>query len=72
MHVGRDLADKLFPGRFSVAENPFLEMPLAVAMPRGKNAPLLAAISRALGDFKRSAAYGVVLEKWLHGLHGPL
>jgi polar amino acid transport system substrate-binding protein len=62
-HVGRDLADRLFPGCFTPPKKIFLEMPLAVAMVKGKNRPLVRRINEALAVFKYSAPHkGIVPE----------
>jgi polar amino acid transport system substrate-binding protein len=61
-HVGRDLIRKLFPGGFTPPEKIFLEVPLAVAMLKGKNTPLLRKISEALRVFKKSAPHAGIVQ----------
>jgi polar amino acid transport system substrate-binding protein len=62
-HVGRDLVRRLFPGGFTPPGKAFLEMPLAVAMLKGENSPLLSKISEALKNFKKSAIYPMIVEE---------
>ena len=47
-HVGGRIADNLFPGKVNGSRRMFLEVPLAVAVKKGTQAPLLERLNRAL------------------------
>lgn len=47
-HVGGKIADKLYPGKVNVAQRMFLEVPLAVAVKKGTQRPLLERLNQAL------------------------
>ena len=47
-HVGGAIADKLYPGKVNVARRMFLEVPLAVAVPKGTRAEVLGRLSQGI------------------------
>jgi ABC-type amino acid transport substrate-binding protein len=61
---GAVLAEKLFPGKFSLPERGFLEVPIGVGVPKGKLATLLTRFNEGLTKILSDGTYDRILEKW--------
>jgi len=62
--VGIQLANQLFPGKFTFPKSVFLEVPLAVTVLKGTHAALLQKVNEGLGSMKKDGTYAKILEKW--------
>jgi len=65
--VGQRLINSTYPGRFSMPAEPYLRVPLAFAVAKGRNAELLAAFDRALAELKAEGAIDRLYARWLKG-----
>jgi polar amino acid transport system substrate-binding protein len=66
-HVGQRLINGKYPGRFSMPAAPYLEVPLAFAVAKGRNAELLADFERALAAHKADGSLDRLYARWLRG-----
>lgn len=65
--VGQRLVNSKYPGKFSMPAAPYLEVPLAFAVAKGRNAALLAAFNRALAAHQADGALDRLYARWLKG-----
>jgi polar amino acid transport system substrate-binding protein len=63
-HVGGRLADKLYPGKVNVANRPFLEVPLAVAVKKGTQGELLQQLDRGLAAIRADGTWDTINRRW--------
>lgn len=63
--VGRRLVNSKYPGRFSMPAQPYLALPLAFAVAKGRNTALLAAFDHALTELKANGTIDHIYERWL-------
>jgi polar amino acid transport system substrate-binding protein len=64
IHVGSHLARQLFPGRFTVPDKIFLEVPVGVAVLKGDQSFLLNQINEGLRHIMKDGTYHQILNKW--------
>ena len=62
--AGAVLARKLFPGKFSLPEKGFLEVPIGVGVLKGKQAYLLTKFNEGLKTILSDGTYDKLVEKW--------
>ena len=63
-HVGAKLARELFPKQFKMPEKMFFEMPLAVAVLKGKRDDMLRRINSGLKRAKEKGTLQAITDKW--------
>jgi len=63
--VGAGLADKLYPGRITRADRLFLELPLAVATSKGKQADLLLKLNGGLASIRADGTWKAINDRWI-------
>ena len=64
-HVGGQIAAKLYPGRVSAAPRMFLEVPLGVAVPRGKQAETLKRLNDALSAMRADGSWERINQRFM-------
>jgi len=62
--AGAVLARKLFPGKFSLPEKGFLEVPIGVGVLKGKQGYLLMKLNEGLKAMMADGTYDKIIEKW--------
>ena len=62
--VGPVLARKLFPGKFTLPEKGFLEVPIGVGVLKGKQGDLLTKLNEGLKAIIADGTYDKIIEKW--------
>jgi len=62
--VGAVLAQKSFPGKFSLPEKGFLEIPIGVAVMKGKRDYLLMKLNEGLKAIMADGTYDKIIAKW--------
>ena len=67
LQVGQRLVNSKYPGRFTMPAAPYLEVPLAFAVAKGRNGALLAAFNNALAAHKAEGALDRLYARWLKG-----
>lgn len=65
IHVGKGLADRLFPGRFTVPQKMLFEVPLGVAVLKGSQTGFLSQVNVGLRDIREDGSYEEILKKWI-------
>lgn len=63
-HVGSRIADRLYPGQVVRSVHMFLELPLAVAVPKGKQAELLTRFNSAIASIRADGTWQQINERW--------
>lgn len=63
--VGTILANRSYPGQITLPESLFLELPLAVAVPKGENDELLAQINEGLSLAATDGSIDKISARWL-------
>ncbi len=63
-HVGLSISDRLYPGQIVGSPQIFLELPLAVAVPKGKRADLLALLNVGLAAIRADGTWQQINERW--------
>jgi len=63
--VGAVLAAKLHPGKITAPDKFFLELPLALAVPKGKSAQLLKKLDEGISAIKADGTWAAINKKWL-------
>jgi polar amino acid transport system substrate-binding protein len=63
-HVGSRIADRLYPGQVLRSPNMFLELPLAVAVPKGKRAELLTRLNVGISSIRADGTWQQINEHW--------
>jgi ABC-type amino acid transport substrate-binding protein len=62
--AGTVLAKQLFPGKFSLPEKGFLEVPIGVGVPKGKQSYLLTKFNEGLNEILADGTYDKIVKKW--------
>jgi len=63
-HVGSRIADGLYPGQILSSPDMFLELPFAVAVPKGKRAELLARLNAGIASIRADGTWHQINEHW--------
>ena len=63
-HVGQRFADRLYPGLISRSPKMFLESPLAVAVVKGKNGPLLSKLNEGIAAIRADGTWKQINDRW--------
>jgi polar amino acid transport system substrate-binding protein len=63
-HVGSRIADGLYPGQTFSSPHFFLELPFAVAVPKGKHAELLARLNAGIALIRADGTWHQLNEHW--------
>jgi ABC-type amino acid transport substrate-binding protein len=63
-HVGSRIADRVFPGQVRRSPKMFLELPLAVAVPKGKRAELLTRLNAGIAAIRADGTWQQISEDW--------
>jgi ABC-type amino acid transport substrate-binding protein len=63
-HVGRRLADRLYPGQVIGSPHIFLELRLAVAVPKGKHAELIARLNVGIAAIRADGTWQRINDHW--------
>ena len=63
-HVGSRIADGLYPGQVLSSPHMFLELPFAVAVPKGKRAELLARLNAGIASIRADGTWHQINEHW--------
>jgi polar amino acid transport system substrate-binding protein len=63
-HVGQRFADRLYPGLISRSPKMFVESPLAVAVAKGKNAPLLGKLNEGIAAIRADGTWKQISDRW--------
>lgn len=64
-HVGQRFVDRLYPGQISRSPNMFLELPLAVAVAKGKNGPLLTKLNEGIATIRADGTWKQINDRWV-------
>lgn len=63
--AGLRLARTQYPGRFALPESPFVALPLAFAVARGRNGDLLARVGAELAGMRADGSFTAIEQRWL-------
>jgi polar amino acid transport system substrate-binding protein len=63
-HLGQQFADRLYPGRISRSPNMFLELPLAVAVAKGKNEAFLSKLNKGIDAIRADGTWKQINDRW--------
>ncbi|CCE08287.1 hypothetical protein BRAS3843_270033 [Bradyrhizobium sp. STM 3843] len=63
-HVGSRIADRIFPGQVLRSPDMFLELPLAVAVPKGKQTELLTRLNAGIASIRGDGTWQKINEDW--------
>jgi len=63
-HVGGRIADKLYPGKVNVARRMFLEVPLAVAVAKGTQGPMLKRLDEGIAAIRADGSWEAINRRW--------
>ena len=63
-HVGSSIADRLYPGQVLRSPDMFLDLPLAVAVTKGKRAELIARFNLGIGSIRADGTWQQINERW--------
>ncbi len=63
-HVGQRFVDRLYPGLISRSQKMFLELPLAVAVAKGKNGPLLSKLNKGIAAIRADGTWKQINDRW--------
>ena len=63
-HVGQRFADRLYPGLISRSPKMFLEAPLAVAVAKGENGPLLSKLNEGIAAIRADGTWKQINDRW--------
>lgn len=63
--VGAGVAEKLYPGKVTRADRLFLELPLAVAVSKGKHADLLVRFDAGLQGIRADGTWKSINDRWI-------
>jgi polar amino acid transport system substrate-binding protein len=63
-HVGQRFADRLYPALISRSPKMFLESPLAVAVVKGKNGPLLGKLNQGIAAIRADGIWKQINDRW--------
>lgn len=62
---GQRFVDRLYPGQISRSPNMFLELPLAVAVAKGKNGPLLTKLNEGIATIRADGTWKQINDRWV-------
>lgn len=65
LQAGLRMARKSYPGKFALPSEPYIAVPLAFAVAKGKNAALLKAFDATLVAMKADGAVKAIEDRWL-------
>jgi polar amino acid transport system substrate-binding protein len=65
LQAGIRMARKSYPGKFTLPSEPYIAVPLAFAVAKGKNAELLESFDATLAAMKADGSFKAIEEKWL-------
>jgi ABC-type amino acid transport substrate-binding protein len=65
LQAGLRMARAMHPGQFTLPSEPYVAVPLAFAVAKGRNAELLAKVAAALAAMKADGTSKAIEEKWL-------
>lgn len=65
LQAGIRMARRSYPGQFALPSEPYIAVPLAFAVAKGKNAELLKSFDGALAAMKADGSFKAIEEKWL-------
>jgi len=65
IHAGTYLSNQMFPGRFTLPEEVFLEVLLAAAVLKSRQAPFLRRLNEGLERIRRDGTYKKITGRWL-------
>ena len=63
-HVGSRIAGRSFPGQIRRSPDMFLELPLAVAVPKGKRTELLTRLNAGIASIRADGTWQQINEDW--------
>jgi polar amino acid transport system substrate-binding protein len=63
-HAGSRIADALYPGQVLSSPRMFMELPFAVAVPKGKRAELLARLNAGIASIRADGTWHHLNERW--------
>ena len=63
-HVGARVVARLYPGQVVRSRSMFLELPLAVAVPKGKNAELVARLNAGIAAIRSDGTWQQINDRW--------
>jgi polar amino acid transport system substrate-binding protein len=63
-HVGSRVADGLYPGQVLSSPHMFLELPFAVAVPKGRRAELFARLNAGIAAIRADGTWHQINEHW--------
>jgi ABC-type amino acid transport substrate-binding protein len=64
-HVGSRIADRLYPGQVIRSPNMFLELPLAVAVPKGKRDERLVRLNAGIAAIREDGTWQQINDQWM-------
>jgi ABC-type amino acid transport substrate-binding protein len=67
-HVGQRFVDRLYPGQISRSPSMFLELPLAVAVAKEKNGPLLTKLNEGIAAIRADGTWKEINDRWAERL----
>jgi polar amino acid transport system substrate-binding protein len=65
LQAGLRMARKSYPGKIALPSEPYIAVPLAFAVAKGKNAELLKDFNTTLAAMKADGSFKAIEEKWL-------
>ncbi len=63
-HVGTRFVARLYPGQVNRSPSMFLELPLAVAVPKGKSAEIVAQLNAGIAAIRSDGAWQQINDRW--------
>jgi polar amino acid transport system substrate-binding protein len=63
-HVGQRFVDRLYPGLISRSPKMFMELPLAVAVLKGKNETLLSRLNKGIAAIRADGTWTQINDRW--------
>ena len=64
-HVGQCIADQLYPDQVTRSPNMFLELPLAIAVPKGKCGELLIQLNVGIAAIRADGTWQQISDHWM-------
>ena len=63
-HVGLRISERLYPGQITRSPHMFIESPLAVAVPKGKQADVLARLNAGIAAIRANGTWQQINDRW--------
>jgi polar amino acid transport system substrate-binding protein len=63
-HVGMSISNRLFPGQIVGSSDMFLKLPLAVAVPKGKQADLIVRLNAGIAAIRANGTWQQLNDRW--------